>query len=213
MVSVVRLEMRWRDLLFLHREVDPATLNLPEGLEPDLFEGRAYQGHVPFRMEGVRPVGCPGIRRLSDFPETNLRTYVRLNGVPYVWFHRLETPNRTANALARNFFGLPYETAPVGVSVADGRVTYSGGAILGERGVLVATPGAEVAGDAFDRWCVQRDTFLVRHRGAWRIGRVHHAPYRLREVRVEGEIAFSHERAIFCDGVDVRADAITKLKP
>jgi len=46
----------WRDLVFVHWEVDPAAIErlLPPELEPDLFEGKAYIALVPFLMTGIR---------------------------------------------------------------------------------------------------------------------------------------------------------------
>src|SRR5262249_12997303 len=100
----------WRSLLFLHWEVaqEPLRRLLPPPLELDLFEGRAYLGLVPFTMKGIRPVYLPPVAGLSNFHETNLRTYVRLNGVPGVWFHSLDAANPVAVVLARSLFSLPY---------------------------------------------------------------------------------------------------------
>src|SRR4051812_28039989 len=76
--GVAVMRQRWRELLFLHWEVDPGVIRplVPRGLDLDLFEGRAYVGLVPFTMMGVRPVGLPSVRWLSNFHETNVRTYV-----------------------------------------------------------------------------------------------------------------------------------------
>lgn len=192
----------------MHREIDPAALRLPDGLEPDLFEGRAYEAHVPFLMEEVRPAFGGGFGPLGTFPETNLRTYVRLDGVPYVWFQRLETPRRSVNAMARRFFGLPYVHAALSIEDRDGETVYRGGLEFGDT-PLVARRGEVTQGDAFDRWCVDRDTFLTRHRGRWWHGKVRHAPYELRSVEV---VAPGWTRAIGCDGVDVLADPIRPLR-
>ena len=46
------LIQEWRNLTFMHWEVDPARLApIPEGLELDLFEGKAYVGTIPFEMK------------------------------------------------------------------------------------------------------------------------------------------------------------------
>ena len=57
---------QWRHLSLLHWEVDPARLTpyIPDGLELDLFENKAYVSIIPFMMVGVRPrlaVSIPGI--------------------------------------------------------------------------------------------------------------------------------------------------------
>ncbi|EMJ58865.1 hypothetical protein LEP1GSC013_0468 [Leptospira interrogans serovar Valbuzzi str. Duyster] len=51
----------WEELLFLHWEISKQFLDeiLPQGLEADTFQGKAYVGLVPFRMKGVRPIFLP----------------------------------------------------------------------------------------------------------------------------------------------------------
>ena len=68
--------MRWCDLAFLHWAVDPGQVRplLPQGLELDTFDGNAWIGVVPFRMEDVRLRFSPNIPGTSAFPELNVRT-------------------------------------------------------------------------------------------------------------------------------------------
>ena len=101
----------WRELLFLHWALPPMSIRplIPDELELDLFEGMAYVGLVAFTMTGVRPVGLPAIPGLSNFHETNVRTYVHLGGRdPGVWFFSLDAANSVAVRLARGLFHLPY---------------------------------------------------------------------------------------------------------
>jgi uncharacterized protein YqjF (DUF2071 family) len=102
---------KWRDLLFLHWEYDPAAIQrtLPKGLFVDCFEGKAYLGIVPFFMKDVRPRFCPPVPGISHFMETNVRTYVYdEQGTAGVWFYSLDANQRLAVKLARTFFRLPY---------------------------------------------------------------------------------------------------------
>ncbi len=87
--------MDWTDLLFLHWPIPAACLRalIPAKLEPDLFQGQAWLGVVPFRMSGVRPRFFPGIPGLSAFPQLNVRTYVSHRGIPGVWFFSLDAAN------------------------------------------------------------------------------------------------------------------------
>ncbi len=110
----VVMRPKWNDLLFLHWEFAPELVAplLPDGLELDLFEGRAYVGLVPFRMESVCPRFVPDLGRLSHFytrfPELNVRTYVVRDGVPGVWFFSLDAASSLAVVFARMWFKLPY---------------------------------------------------------------------------------------------------------
>src|SRR3569832_2218087 len=101
----------WRHLLFIHWVVLAESLApmLPPGLTLDTFEGRAYVGLVPFTMIGVRPVWFPRFPPITDFHETNVRTYVHKDGAnPGVWFLSLDAANALAVRVARGQWRLPY---------------------------------------------------------------------------------------------------------
>jgi uncharacterized protein len=102
---------KWRDLLFLHWEYDPAEIqkSLPPGLYVDTYEGKAYVGIVPFFMRDVRPRFVPNVPGVSNFMETNIRTYAYNDkGVAGVWFYSLDANQWLAVKAARTFFKLPY---------------------------------------------------------------------------------------------------------
>ena len=107
----VVMRQNWNDLLFLHWCVPIEQLRplIPEELEIDTFEGRAYVGLVAFTMTGVRPVWSPSVPPLSNFHETNVRTYVHYQGTnPGVWFFSLDAANAVAVRIARALWRLPY---------------------------------------------------------------------------------------------------------
>lgn len=100
----------WLDLLFAHWAVDPDLLRplIPEGLALQTWEGKAWLGVVPFRMENVTPRYVPALPWISAFPELNLRTYVTAGGKQGVWFFSLDAANPVAVRVARQGFHLPY---------------------------------------------------------------------------------------------------------
>lgn len=99
----------WRELLFLHWEVDPQVIRplVPDPLQLDLVGGRALVGLVPFQMANVRSVRWPW-RLTADFGETNVRTYVVHRGRPGVYFLSLDAASLLATLGARIGWGLPY---------------------------------------------------------------------------------------------------------
>ncbi|MFM8288070.1 MAG: YqjF family protein [Planctomycetaceae bacterium] len=104
----------WNQLLFLHWRVPAALVAplLPAELTLDTWEGDAWVGLIPFSMAGVRPWWAPPVPGISNFLETNVRTYVHRQGRdPGVWFFSLEAANSLAVRLARWGWHLPYHRA------------------------------------------------------------------------------------------------------
>jgi uncharacterized protein YqjF (DUF2071 family) len=109
------MRMSWHDLCFLHWRVDASVLAplLPTGLDLETFDGSAWLGVVPFHMTDVSPRGLPRVRRLADFAELNVRTYVTAGGKPGVWFFSLDATQPLAVRMARAFFHLAYVDARI----------------------------------------------------------------------------------------------------
>jgi hypothetical protein len=110
----------WVDLAFLHWRVDPGELgkHLPDSVELETFDGAAWLGVVPFLMTGVRLRGLPPFPVLSSFPELNVRTYVRRDDRPGVWFFSLDADSRLFVEAAKWQYKLPYHHA----EMSHGRV-------------------------------------------------------------------------------------------
>jgi len=205
------MRQRWEHLLFLHWEVAAGAIArlLPPGLEVDLFDGRAYVGLVPFTMAGVRPAGLPSVRGLSDFHETNVRTYVRTpSGAAGVWFFSLDAANLVASTLGRSWFRLPYFYARMTLSAREGP---DGGWSLGytSRRVYPRVPPASTRVEAevdgpitpavpgsLEFFLAERYLLYTMGRQPRRTGlsvpdgprllrgRVYHTPYPLRSARI-----------------------------
>ncbi len=181
---------RWTDLLFVHFEVDPAELRrlVPGRLELDLLEGRAYVGLVPFQMQRIAPPFFPSALGL-DFLETNLRTYVHLEGDrPGVYFLSLEASNLLAVRVARTFWGLPYHDARMSLRTDEGVRDYrtertGSGAHLYARWKTGAPLGRAKPGTA-DHFLLERYLLYVERDGELHEGTVHHVPYPMVEANL-----------------------------
>ena len=104
------LNQNWVNLTFMHWIVDKKKISkyIPEDIELEDFDGDAYVGTIPFRMERVRPRFLPSVPFVSNFPEFNIRTYVTKNGIPGVLFLTLDAQSRITSAYAPWAYGLPY---------------------------------------------------------------------------------------------------------
>ena len=116
----------WHNLLFAHWPVGVRQLRekVPREFELDLFDGEAWVGVVPFHMTNVAPRGVPSLPWLSEFPEVNVRTYVRVGDRPGVYFFSLDADSRLAVRTAKTLLNLPYFSASVRMAYRDNSVDY-----------------------------------------------------------------------------------------
>jgi uncharacterized protein len=100
----------WDDLLFVHWPVDPEQVrpHVPEGLELDVRDGKAWLGVTPFRLNGLRAKGTLPLPYVSSFLEINVRTYVTRGGKRGIWFFSLDATSQGAVEVARRLYRLPY---------------------------------------------------------------------------------------------------------
>ena len=76
-----------------------------------LIKAKLIWGLFPY-MQGLRPVYCPSVPFISNFPELNLRTYVYdRSGRSGVWFFSLDAASWLSVKIARCFFALNYQHA------------------------------------------------------------------------------------------------------
>lgn len=187
--------MRWRDLVFLHWPVDAARLRalLPDGLELETFDGRAWLGVVPFEMAETRFRLLPKMPTAHRFPELNVRTYVRRGDRPGVWFFSLDAASRIAVEGARLGFGLPYFRARMTCERVGERVRYRSerrdrrgppATFAADYGLFDVSAQPARRG-TLEHFLVERYCLYAMHRGRLVCGEIAHEPWRLSPVDVE----------------------------
>ncbi len=114
------LTAHWSNLCIVSYSVDPSLLerHLPRGLELDTRDGRAIVSLVAFDFHKTKVFGArwPG---LTNFPEINLRYYVRAGERIGVCFVREFVPRRLVALIARRFYNEPYDAAPMSSVVTN----------------------------------------------------------------------------------------------
>jgi hypothetical protein len=101
---------QWQDLAYIHWRypIEEIQALLPAGIEVDTFDGSAWVGLIPFSMRNIGLPRLPAVPYFGSFPEVNVRTYVRRNGVPGVWFFSLDVNRFLPALVARVSYFLPY---------------------------------------------------------------------------------------------------------
>ena len=184
----------WHDLLFAHWRVSPAQIRakVPSDFTLDLFDGSAWLGIVPFRMTNVAPRGVPALPWVSEFPELNVRTYVRVADDPGIYFFSLDAGSALAVHAARTMLNLPYYTASMSVTAKDTVIRYESrrDAFRGDAefratyepvGMPVAPKRGSLEYFLTERYCLYN---LTHHDEPYRLD-IHHLPWPLRAARAE----------------------------
>jgi uncharacterized protein YqjF (DUF2071 family) len=189
------MRMRWVDLLFAHWPMSVEALRplVPAMLEIETFEGQAWLGIVPFRMEDVAPRFLPAPPLAGRFHELNVRTYVRHRGRSGVWFLSLDAASRVAVEGARLGFHLPYFHARMSAQRVGGWTEYRSErtdargreAVLDGRYRAIG-PAAVAAPGTLDAWLTERRAlFAVDGNRDVLLGKIRHPRWPLQPAEAE----------------------------
>jgi uncharacterized protein len=189
------MHMRWLELAFLHYPVPATSLEpfIPKGLRLETFEGQAWLGVVPFRMDQIQARGLPAIPGTEAFLELNLRTYVTDGVHSGVWFFSLDAENPLAVRAARAGFHLPYMDAKMSSRVENDWFDYA--SLRTHRNAPPASFKAKYkpVGDVFhaspgtlEHWLTERYClFSADTRGRVYRGDILHQPWSLQVCETE----------------------------
>ena len=178
---------RWERLLFAHWRADPDRLArvLPHGVQPDLYGGTAWVAVVAFVMEATRAPFGPRWRGLAPIPELNVRTYVRVGGVPGVWFLSLDATSPLFVSMGRALYGLRYALAKMTTATDGERVHYvSAGAGRAFAASYAPTGAVRPAQEGtLERFLVERYRLFSERRGRLLTATVEHEPWPLQPAQ------------------------------
>jgi uncharacterized protein YqjF (DUF2071 family) len=184
----------WCDLLFAHWRVNASEVRakVPSEFTLDLFDGSAWLGIVAFHMTNAAPRGVPALPWVSEFPELNVRTYVRVADEPGIFFFSLDAGSALAVHAAKTMLNLPYFAASMSAVRDADVVRYESqrDAFRGEaefRAVYGPTATAQPAAPGSleyfltERYCLYN---IDRHDEPYRLD-IHHLPWPLRPAHAE----------------------------
>lgn len=189
------LRQQWRDIVWCHWPIDPAQVQrlLPFGLTPDLFEGRAFVGLIPFSMRDLRLAGPLGplsrLAHVGNFGEVNVRTYVKgPDGKTGVWFCTLDADQWLSVKVASLAFGLPYRYASTQLEQDSSTMSWSsqrrGDRARSELMIQPSSAAGQVAAAGLEAFLVERYALYTSAFGRlWR-GELSHDPWRVRPAEL-----------------------------
>ena len=157
----------WENVLFLHWPVSDKELrkHVPEELELDLFNDTAWISFVLFTVGESRPRLMPPIPPACNFPELNVRTYVKHGEKPGIYFFSLDAGSDFVVSLASLGDFLPYRKANVDYLQEGGRFAFSSHSLKEDGPQESFTVGFKpnldkmIEKQAIDRFLADRFTF------------------------------------------------------
>ena len=184
------MRQTWKNLTFLHWRYEAETVRpaLPPQLTLDTFDGSAWIGLAPFVLAGVQPFGLPAMPWISQFPETNVRTYVLgPDGKPGVYFFTLEADRLIGVLAARAWYKLPYRWAAMRVTAGERLIEYHS-----RRHRMFGKGSTDVAIEVddklntrdFDHFLTARFRLYTVHKSHLGFCEIDHDPWPLQEGRV-----------------------------
>lgn len=199
------MRQTWHDLLFAHWPVQTDDIRplVPPELDLDLHDKQAWLAVIPFHMTGIGLRGFPDLPGISAFPEVNVRTYVKRDGQPGVYFLSLDATADFAMWIARAWYHLPYLRAAISLVLGEREVRYSCRRLEGPRPAELRADYAPVSEPrpsrpgTLEHWLVERYYLyaLSRRRRLYR-AEICHPPWRLQPAEAEIErntMALSHQ--------------------
>ncbi|MFB6205315.1 MAG: YqjF family protein [Haloglomus sp.] len=197
-----------RAVLFAHWPVDADRLqpHLPDPLAPDRYDGSAWVSVLAFEVTEARPRALPaGLWPADAFGEVNLRTYVRHDDQPGVYFLSLDAGTRVGAAALHSAMGMPCYAAETTVDVAessDGIESVSFRSRRSQAGQPAATfaadygpagPATVVEAGSLAEFCIERrrwytatgqpSPYLSQAGPGLRVGEIDRAPWQVAPAR------------------------------
>ncbi len=179
----------WERALMLHYEVPPEILQPFVPFELDMRDGKAFVSLVAFTMRGLRPRRGGWMTRslfspIATHEFLNVRTYVKHNGEPGIYFLAEWLPNALSVLLGRPLFGLPYRLGRMRYDHEHER-EWIGGEVISSSGRGSLRYRAKVDGQfaaseagSLTEFLMERYTAFTEWLGMKRRFRVWHQPWR-----------------------------------
>jgi uncharacterized protein len=187
----------WDHAVMIHYEADPGALQSCVPFELDLRDGRAFVSLVAFTLRRMRPrlggrIGEWLVKPIATHEFLNVRTYVRANREPGIFFLVEWLSNRLSVPLGPPAFGLPYRYGRIkylhdrpmqGIS---GRVDAKGGS-FSYSGSTTSTDLQRCEQGSLTEFLMERYTAFTQpgHRRRPKLFRVWHEPWPQTPVDVE----------------------------
>jgi uncharacterized protein len=185
----------WDRALFIHYETDPSLLQRDIPVQLDLRDGHAFISIVAFTLLRMRPriggrLGEWLFKPIASHEFLNVRTYVRHNGEPSIFFLAEWLSNPLSVRLGPRAFGLPYRFGHLSYTHLHeagemfGSVTANEGQLEYRAAIRAIRFGPSESG-SLTEFLLERYTAFTCQRRRGRLFRVWHQPWQQTPIEIE----------------------------
>jgi hypothetical protein len=183
----------WKDLLFFNFPVPKETMDelLPAGLDLDTYDGKAWVTVIPFKITDLRMRMLPPFPYIRKFFELNVRTYVKKDGIPGIYFFSLDA-SKLLPVIGAKMTTLPYYYAKMNMKKKGDWFHYyskrrglDNPAFKGKYRPATNLFYPETS--TLDHWLVERYYLWTNIGNTLLAGGIHHLPWQIAEAEVQVE--------------------------
>lgn len=209
------ISMHWKDLLFFNFSISPDIIqqHLPAGMQADTYNGMAYISLVPMTLQHFKVRGLPRIFK-NHFYECNVRTYVKVDNTPGVYFFSLDANSLLEVCGAKWIFNLKYRYRRMRFLLHQHTYTFSLYSVFLRKPQIQihAQIGTAIKHtDALLQFCTSRDRYFVLKRKRLWVGHITHEPWTFNAVTQYKlqtqyfEPSFTPAQVFYSKGLEVQA--------
>ncbi|MBS4202106.1 DUF2071 domain-containing protein [Bacillus sp. FJAT-49732] len=186
------MRQKWSNVFFMHWPIQPELLQpyIPSSIEVDTYDGFAWLGVIIFNIDGIYLRGFPPVSFRPAFPEINLRTYVKCDNKPGIYFLSLDVDDWTSYTLAKRWLNVPYHPAKISIQKNVDTFHYESLRMGSSNTPIVCkgsfTPQSNIFhpnSDTIDHWLSERYCFFSNdQRSNMYCLDIHHHPWPLQKA-------------------------------
>ncbi|SEI14233.1 hypothetical protein SAMN05192559_1203 [Halobacillus karajensis] len=185
------MTQKWNHLLFMHFPVSKEVIkdHIPRDLELDTYEGTAWITIIPFKVSDMRLRKMPPVPYLNSYLELNVRTYVRRNGLPGIYFFSLDADKILA-VLGARLATLPYYYSKMKMKEEKENTFHYTSMRKGEPEAIFKGSYGPISEAYFPEkgslayWLLERYYLWSYKKGALFRGGIHHKQWKIHDAEV-----------------------------
>ena len=161
---------------------------IPNGLELDTYDGKAWISIIPFEITNMRLHFTPSLPFIHSLLELNVRTYVKRDGETGVYFFSLDA-NQLLTVLGGRIFQAPYHYASIHMKKKQDWIYFtskrkSESSISFTGQYRPTSREYKPSASSLAYWLVERYIFWSEHNGTLYRGDIFHDSWELQDTEV-----------------------------